>query len=200
MNILCILLPVLVGLICALLGFLLGRLSLKSTIDQLNNDLEACRKEKEKQLVLINSLKTDIESWKDKYSTLQTDFDTWKHRYGALQADFDAYKMKFTSEAFIPFDAELAASVFRKKVKENDLKIVEGIGPKIEELFYKAGIRTWKELAETSVQKCQDILNNAGEQYRVHKPATWPKQSEMAYLGKWNELKEWQEQMIGGKE
>jgi predicted flap endonuclease-1-like 5' DNA nuclease len=188
MNILCILLPVLVGLICALLGYLLGRLSLKNTIDQLNNELEACRKEREKQSLLINSFKTDIDSWKDKYST--------------LQSDFDAYKLKFISKvsALIPFDAELAASVFRTKIIENDLKIVEGIGPKIEKLFHNTGIRTWKALAETSVEKCQEILDNAGEKYRIHKPATWPRQCEMAYFGKWNELKEWQEKMVGGKE
>jgi predicted flap endonuclease-1-like 5' DNA nuclease len=188
MNILCILLPILVGLICALLGYLLGRLSLKSTIDQLNNELETCKKEREKQVLLINSFKADIDSLKDKYSTLQFDFDT--------------YKLKFTPEAsaLIPFDPGLAASIFGKKIKVNDLKIVEGIGPKIEELFHNAGIKTWKELADISTEKCQEILDNAGEQYRIHKPATWPKQSEMAYLGKWNDLKEWQEQMIGGKE
>jgi predicted flap endonuclease-1-like 5' DNA nuclease len=201
MNILCILLPVLIGLICALLGYLLGRLSLKNTIDQLNNDLEACRKEREKQSVLINSLKADIDSWKDKFGTLQADFDTWKDKYATLQSDFNAYKLKFKSEVstLIPFDGELAASVFRTRIKENDLKVVEGIGPKIEKLFHDAGIKTWKLLAETSVEKCQEILNNAGEQYRIHKPETWPKQCELAYLGKWNELKEWQDSMTGGK-
>ncbi|MCX6261305.1 MAG: hypothetical protein NTY95_10815, partial [Bacteroidia bacterium] len=61
-------------------------------------------------------------------------------------------------------------------------------------------IRTWKALSETSVEKCQQILDNASEKYRIHKPATWPKQCELAYLGKWNELKQWQEKMTGGKE
>jgi len=190
MCILCILLPVLVGLICAILGFLLGRLSLKSTdeLDKLRDDLEACRKEREKQLSLNSSFKSDI--------------DGWRNKYNSLQSDFDAYKLKFTSAVSlsIPFDAELASSVFLKKITEDDLKIVEGIGPKIEELFHNAGIRTWKALSETSVEKCQQILDNAGEKYRIHKSATWPKQCELAYLGKWNELKQWQEKMTGGKE
>jgi predicted flap endonuclease-1-like 5' DNA nuclease len=186
----CILLPVLVGLICTILGYLLGRLSLKNTdeINKLRDDLEACRKEGEKQVSLSSSIKSDIEGWRNKYNS--------------LQSEFDAYKLKFTSAVplSVPFDAELAASVFLKKVAENDLKIVEGIGPKIEELFHNAGIKTWKALSETSVEKCQQILDNAGERYRIHKPATWPKQCELAYLGKWNELKLWQDKMAGGKE
>jgi predicted flap endonuclease-1-like 5' DNA nuclease len=190
MCILYVLLPVLIGLICAVLGYLLGQLSVKSgdESDQLREELEACRIEREKQLSLSNSFKGDIDSWRNKYNS--------------LQSDFDAYKLKLTSAVplLIPFDAELAASVFRKKIAENDLKIVEGIGPKIEELFHNAGIRTWKALSETSVEKCQQILDSAGEKYRIHKPETWPKQCEMAYLGKWSELKEWQEQMSGGRE
>jgi predicted flap endonuclease-1-like 5' DNA nuclease len=190
MCILCILLPVLVGLICALLGYLLGRLSLKNSdeLGKLHNDLDACRKEREKQLSLNSSFKSDIDSWRDKYNS--------------LQSDYDAYKLKFTSAipAEIPFDAVLAATVFRKKVIEDDLKIVEGIGPKIEKLFHNEGIRTWKILGETTVEKCLQILDKAGESYRIHNPATWPKQCELAYLGKWNELKEWQDKLTGGKE
>jgi predicted flap endonuclease-1-like 5' DNA nuclease len=190
MCILCILLPVLIGLICALLGYLLGRLSSKNSeeLTRLRADLETCQKERERQLSLNNSFKNDIDSWKNKYNT--------------LQGDYDAYKLKFTTAAptGIPFDAVLASSVFRKKVVEDDLKIVEGIGPKIERLFHDAGITTWKALSETTVEKCQQILDNAGDNYRLHKPGTWPKQCEMAYLGKWNELKEWQDKLTGGKE
>jgi predicted flap endonuclease-1-like 5' DNA nuclease len=94
----------------------------------------------------------------------------------------------------------LASSVFKRKIVEDDLKIVEGIGPKIEELFHAAGIRTWRALAATSVERCRQILDEAGERYRIHKPDTWPKQCELAALGKWNELKEWQETLTGGRE
>lgn len=184
-----ILLPVLIGLICSFLGYQLGRLSLKNDDEpgKLRDELEACRNEIEKQLSLSSSFKSDI--------------DGWRNKYNSLQSEFDAYKLKLAS-AFplqVPFDAELAATVFLKKITEDDLKIVEGIGPKIEGLFHNAGIRTWKDLSETSVEKCQQILDDAGERYSIHKPATWPKQSELAYLGKWNELKQWQDQMTGGR-
>jgi len=77
---------------------------------------------------------------------------------------------------------------------------VEGIGPKIEELYHNAGIKTWKELSETTVEKSQAILDEAGERFSVHNPATWSKQAELAYQGKWQELKDWQETLDGGKE
>lgn len=189
MCILYFLIPILIGLICVFLGYRIGRMSAKSSDEnpELLKELEACRKERERQISLYSSIKSDLESWKSKYNS--------------LQSDYEGQKLKFSSPVAVknPFDAELAASVFLKKITEDDLKIVEGIGPKIEELFHNAGIRTWKALSETSVEKCQQILDNAGEKFRIHKPATWPKQCELACLGKWNELKQWQDQMSGGK-
>ena len=81
-----------------------------------------------------------------------------------------------------------------------DLKIVEGIGPKIEGLLKNEKIDTWADLAATKVEKLQDILNKAGERYRLAKPATWPKQAELAAAGKWSELSEYQDFLDGGKE
>lgn len=95
------------------------------------------------------------------------------------------------------FDPAKAAELFGKKVKKNDLKVVEGIGPKIEELFHAAGIKTWKQLAESSVSKLQKILD-AGENFTLHNPATWPKQASLAFKGKWETLKNWQEELNAG--
>lgn len=81
----------------------------------------------------------------------------------------------------------------------NDLKIVEGIGPKIEGLLKNAGINTWSELAATSVDRLKEILADAGERYRLAEPSTWPKQAELAAAGKWDELKEYQKFLNGGK-
>jgi predicted flap endonuclease-1-like 5' DNA nuclease len=36
----------------------------------------------------------------------------------------------------------------KKKPKLNDLKIIEGVGPKIEQLLKEGGINTWEELGE----------------------------------------------------
>ncbi|HFS66874.1 MAG TPA: 50S ribosomal protein L21 [Flavobacteriia bacterium] len=77
--------------------------------------------------------------------------------------------------------------------KGDDLKKIEGIGPKIAEIFNNAGITTFAKLAETTVEKLQEILAAAGPRYASKKPGSWPKQAKMAAEGKWDELKEWQD-------
>lgn len=91
----------------------------------------------------------------------------------------------------------LAASLAPKH--KDDLKKIEGIGPKIQDLCYNAGIYTFKELAETPVERIKEILTAAGDRYRIHDPATWPQQSALAAEGKWDELKTLQDQLNAGK-
>lgn len=82
------------------------------------------------------------------------------------------------------------------KVEADDLKKVEGIGPKIEETLNAAGINTFAELAKTEVAKISEII---AEVRGNHVPDTWPKQAEIAAEGKWDELKKWQDELDGGK-
>lgn len=79
-----------------------------------------------------------------------------------------------------------------------DLKIIEGIGPKIEKLLKDAGINNWTDLSMTSVQRLKEILDAAGDTFRLAKPETWPKQAELAAAGKWGELSAYQEFLDGG--
>ncbi|WP_337045259.1 hypothetical protein [Emticicia sp. 17c] len=81
----------------------------------------------------------------------------------------------------------------------DDLKIVEGIGPKIEELLNKVGIYTFSQLANTSVIQLKEILNKAGSRFQIHDPTTWAAQAAMARDGKWEELKKWQDELYKGK-
>ena len=87
-----------------------------------------------------------------------------------------------------------------KKVKQDDLKLVEGIGPKIEELMHAAGITTWAELAAAPIEKLEEILDEAGPRFRIHDPATWGKQAAMADAGQWEELETYQDELKGGRE
>ena len=79
------------------------------------------------------------------------------------------------------------------------MKIIEGIGPKIAELLNADGIITFKDLAGTSVERIQGILDAAGPRYRMHDPSTWPNQSQLAADGKMDELKILQDNLTGGK-
>jgi len=83
--------------------------------------------------------------------------------------------------------------------ESDDLKIVEGIGPKIEQILNEAGISTFAALASTDVAKIKSVLEAAGNRYKAHNPTTWPQQAQMAADGKWDELKAWQDELDGGK-
>lgn len=87
-----------------------------------------------------------------------------------------------------------------KKVKDNDLKFIEGIGPKIEELLHAAGISTWAQLAAASAESIKAILEAAGSKFAMHDPTTWPKQAQLAADGQWAELEAYMDQLKGGKE
>lgn len=85
-------------------------------------------------------------------------------------------------------------------VKPDDLKKIEGIGPKIEKLCNSAGIHTWQQLANTSIESLRQMIDNAGADFRVADPTTWPKQAGLAAAGKWDELRVYQDRLIGGRE
>ncbi len=87
-----------------------------------------------------------------------------------------------------------------KKVSEgDDLKLIEGIGPKIADLLINAGVITFADLAATSAEKVKEILEAAGSRYTMHDPTTWAAQAELARDGKFDELKELQDRLNGGK-
>lgn len=88
----------------------------------------------------------------------------------------------------------------KKGPKPDDLKIVEGIGPKIEQLLKEGGIANWEELAAAPVERLKEILEAAGSRYQIHDPSSWPAQAKFAAEGRWEDLKDYQEMLIGGRD
>lgn len=82
--------------------------------------------------------------------------------------------------------------------KQDDLKAIEGIGPKIAKLLNTAGIISWNDLATTEGVILQNILDSAGKSYQFADPRTWPKQAALADEGKFDELRDYQEILQGG--
>ncbi len=230
MCITCILIPLLTGIVAALLGYLLGKKSnsnnasglalttqfenLKRERDALlskNSDLNSrltamgsvstsevelranisaleAETEKLKQLLSDcenNAHKSDSEDWKAKFDKLTNEFTTHKagadNRIASLTGEIDALRLANVT------------------VEPEDLKIIEGIGPKIEELLNRNKIFTFKQLSNTAVDALTDILTSAGPNYKIHDPSTWPRQAQLAHEGKWDELKTWQAELQGGK-
>ncbi len=80
----------------------------------------------------------------------------------------------------------------------DDLKIIEGIGPKIEGILHEAGIHTFAALAAASVVQLEQIVReDAG--IRVAFPDTWPEQARLAAMGDWATLETLQDELKGGR-
>ena len=167
-----------IGLIGVLLGYVIGK---SGAFDSRN----------------YANLLEEVERYKTKINDLSTELNHLKSRN-----DSGNHTLGFTNEdpVHADFNPDLATSVLGKKVEENDLKVIEGIGPKIEYLLKTSGILSWKALSETSIDRCNEILMKAGDRFSMHNPSTWPRQARLAYEGKWRDLKVWQESLIGGLE
>ncbi|WP_339655627.1 30S ribosomal protein S2 [uncultured Maribacter sp.] len=88
----------------------------------------------------------------------------------------------------------------KAKVEADDLTKVEGIGPKAAEALVAAGIVTYADLSKGDAEKIKEILTEASSRMAHLDPTSWPKQAKMAADGKWDELKEWQDNTKGGVE
>ncbi len=153
---------VVVLLIAALLGFIIGYL---------------IRRYKHQKL---SALEAEIAQLKSKLDTCQRENQSL--RQGNM------------------FNAKAATSILGKKVVLDDLKIVEGIGEKIEALLKARGIDTWLKLSKASAERIKEILlEDGGAQYKIHEPKTWPQQALLMVEGKWDELKKYQDELMGGK-
>jgi len=86
-----------------------------------------------------------------------------------------------------------------KTAEKDDLKKIEGIGPKIASILTAKGIPTFQKLSKASVSVLENILKEAGPRYSMHKPGSWPQQAKLADEGKWEELKKLQDKLNGGR-
>ncbi|MFZ2487875.1 MAG: helix-hairpin-helix domain-containing protein, partial [Anaerolineae bacterium] len=95
-------------------------------------------------------------------------------------------------------DADDAAAKLTRIGDKDDLTLIEGIGRKIAGLMRGAGIHTFAQLAETSVEELQRILNRGGSNFNRADPQTWPEQARLAAEGRMDELKALQDTLKGG--
>ena len=82
--------------------------------------------------------------------------------------------------------------------KADDLKQIEGVGPKAAEALVAAGVDTFAKLSKKSAEEVKGILSEASASLAHLDPETWAKQAELAAAGKFDELKAWQDELNGG--
>jgi large subunit ribosomal protein L21 len=103
------------------------------------------------------------------------------------------------AEKLVEAVVEAKAPKAAKASKGDDLKIIEGIGPKAAEVLVAAGIDTFAKLATTDAAKVKEILDAAEAKVQHLDPTTWAQQAQLAADGKMDELKKLQDELNGGK-
>lgn len=204
-------------LIPALLGWLAASAYYK--VGELRDKVTALGAEVGTLTGRVNTLTGDLTETRVKLTQAESELDTRNQQISKLKNDViiaeserNLLRIKWEEHeaslaaggakksAAAPVAAAAAAIMFAgKKFKADDLKIVEGIGPKIEELLHAAGIKTWKALSETAASAIKEILHAAGSSFQIHDPGTWPDQARLADKGEWDALKILQDALDGGK-
>jgi predicted flap endonuclease-1-like 5' DNA nuclease len=98
----------------------------------------------------------------------------------------------------VSFDLAAAKAAGFSIKQADDLTVIEGIGPKINDLFKDSGIKTFAQLAKQTVPQMRAILDKGGARYRIANPATWAQQADLAAKNQWAELKKLQDELSGG--
>lgn len=145
----------------------------------------------------INRYKSHADELQDRINFLEGELDAC--RKSKVSVGGSAAGMAGVSAPVAAMAAAAVIAAPSKPSKKDDLKVVEGIGPKIEELCHKAGIYTFADLATSSPESIKKILDDAGSRFQMHDPTTWPDQAALARDGKWDELKTWQDELNKGK-
>lgn len=204
------LIPALLGWLAALAYYKVGELrdkvasltgevgSLTGRVNTLTGDVTDLR-------VKLTQAEAELDNRSQQMSKLKNDLIIVESERNILRLKWEEHEASLAAAAgkssAAPIAAAAAAAVMfaGKKFKADDLKIVEGIGPKIEELLHAAGIKTWKALSETAPAAIKEILDAAGPSFQMHDPGTWPDQARLADIGEWDALKILQDALDGGK-
>ncbi len=121
-------------------------------------------------------------------------------RAGGRKKASDESAVKETTETAVAEVAEQPAKAKSSSKKSDDLTKIEGIGPKAAEALQEAGIKTFAKLSKSTAEELQEILEKSEGHFNAQDPHSWPEQAELAAAEKWDELKELQDKLIGGRE
>lgn len=88
---------------------------------------------------------------------------------------------------------------FGRRIQPDDLKLVEGIGPKIAEHLAKHGLKTWSDLASAKPNQLRKVLDEGGDRFQWHDPTSWPEQCKLMVENRWDELRRYQQKLSRSK-
>ncbi|HND88622.1 MAG TPA: hypothetical protein PK971_09845, partial [Saprospiraceae bacterium] len=171
--------------------------TLNGKVGSLTGDLTELRVKHTQLEAELDNRAQQVSKYRSDLMLIESDRNMWRSKWQDHEAELAA---SGGSRSAAGVAAVVASVMFGgKKYKGDDLKIVEGIGPKIEELLHQAGIKTWKALSETATDTLKGILDAAGPNFQIHDPGSWPEQAHLAHQGNWDALKALQDRLTAGR-
>lgn len=147
------------------------------------------------------SLNTDVSSFADTQSSNPNE--------SLSSSSAQVLDSKSSTSAVVTSAATAAslASSSNPSLKENiassadsngfdNLKKIEGIGPKIEEVLNTAGFTRYEDIQNSNRDALKKVLQAAGSRYKMHEPESWPAQAELAAKGAWDDLSKFQNDIL----
>jgi large subunit ribosomal protein L21 len=116
----------------------------------------------------------------------------------AAPAESKAKPAPAMAEKAVPVAPKVKAPA-AKSANADDLKKIEGAGPKAAEALVAAGLDTFAKVAKSTPEALSTILTDASSRLSHIVTTTWPEQAQLAADGKWDELKVLQDKLDGGK-
>ncbi len=180
-----------------------GDLSMtKGRLRELEGELAACKKAAEKAKQSGSSTKPSGGSGKEKYSAGSKSAGS---NAGSITSNLSGSGSTTKSGSESESGSSTGSGDAGKKsiyagLKQDNLQIIEGVGPKMESILKENGVNSLSELAGKSTSDVQAILDKYGDKYKIIDPKTWVQQSGLAAGGKWEELIDLQKRLDTGRD
>jgi chromosome segregation ATPase len=177
----------------------------QAALKLLQGDVAAARAKEGEVQGVIKGMQTDLASYKTRYdegqnmiAMLHAEIEGNKRTQAALSGRINE------SERAAQIEGERRSNMARhgfvaRTLDRDDLTLVEGIDPRIEQQLRTYGIDTHARLAVTPVEELRKVLDHDGT-FKLANPGTWPRQAALVVRNDWAELRRWQDVLIAGVE
>lgn len=119
-----------------------------------------------------------------------------QNRDGLARAEVAEERLRELDSSLIEKEQEIATLIARVNAMQDDLSIIDGIGPKISAVLGLARIKSFSQLASTDEDRIRDILEAENPNLlRLTDPSTWFEQARMAADGDWEALSSHQDNL-----
>ncbi len=138
-----------------------------------------------------------LADWEGRYKTLQTDhsgcaarLQSAEAKHGEVQGLLGTHQTEIT---------ELKAQLAKATAKPDDLKVIEGIGPKIDLALRADGITTWAQVRDASQDRLRSAIEKGGISF-APSMTTWSKQAGYLVAGDMVGFKQYTEYLVSGQD